>query len=384
MATLCPPGAGRRLSAIASLVLAIACGDDKQSAPGNGGADAGPTVAVQVAPTSGLHTTEAGGQDTFTVALTAAPIADVIVALTTSDSTEGRVVPAIVSFTIDDWSFPRVLPVTGVDDDVADGDATYFVLTAAVVSDDERYDGLDPDDVEVTNGDDDTPGVTVTAQAGGLKTAEVGSGDSFTIVLDSQPTGDVVIPLASSDPGEGTLALEAVTFTPLDWNVPQVIEVSGVDDDEADGDQGYRIVTAPAVSLDQGYSGLDTRDLDATNLDDDAVGVLVTAGADPLITGENGDSATFTIRLASRPTGDVVVRVQSSDESEGVVAPTFILFTPGGWQVPRQVTVTGVDDDVPDLDQDYLVSFTVTSDSDAAYDGLAVESLALRNIDDDF
>jgi hypothetical protein len=380
MTTLSPPGAGRHLSATAALVLAIACGDDNHSAPG--GADAGPTAAVQVAPTSGLHTTEANGQNTFTVALTAAPIADVIVALTTSDSTEGRVVPA-VTFTVDDWSFPRVLPVTGVDDDVADGDVTYFVLTATVVSDDERYDGLDPDDVEVTNGDDDTPGVTVTAQAGGLKSAEVGSDDSFTIVLDSQPTGDVVIPLASTDPGEGTLALEAVTFTPLDWNVPQVIEVLGVDDDEADGDRGYRIVTAPAVSLDQGYNGLDARDLDATNLDDDAVGVLVTAGADPLITGENGDSATFTIRLASRPTGDVVVRVQSSDESEGVVAPTFILFTPGGWQVRRQVTVTGVDDDVPDLDQDYLVSITVTSDSDAAYEALAVESLVLRNIDDD-
>jgi hypothetical protein len=45
--------------------------------------------------------------------------------------------------------------------------------------------------------------------------------------------------------------------------------------------------------------------------------------------------------------------------------------------------VTGVDDDVPDLDQDYLVSITVTSDSDAAYEALAVESLVLRNIDDD-
>ena len=40
----------------------------------------------------------------------------------------------------------------------------------------------------------------------GLKTTEAGGTDTFTVVLNSQPTADVTIGLSSSDPAEGGVA----------------------------------------------------------------------------------------------------------------------------------------------------------------------------------
>ena len=51
-------------------------------------------AGITVAPVAGLVTTEAGGTAAFTVVLTSEPTADVIIALSSSDTTEGTVAPA--------------------------------------------------------------------------------------------------------------------------------------------------------------------------------------------------------------------------------------------------------------------------------------------------
>ena len=48
-------------------------------------------AGITVTPTTGLTTTEAGGTATFTVVLNTQPTADVTIALSSSDTTEGTV-----------------------------------------------------------------------------------------------------------------------------------------------------------------------------------------------------------------------------------------------------------------------------------------------------
>ncbi|MFC1671184.1 DUF1554 domain-containing protein [Spirochaetota bacterium] len=111
------------------------------------------------------------------------------------------------------------------------------------------------------------PGITVSAISG--DTNETGGNATFTIVLDSQPTSDVEIGLASDDPGEGTVAPANVTFTPGNWNVAQTVTVAGVDDSDVDGNIAYNIITAAAVSDDDDYNGINPNDVSITNVDDD-------------------------------------------------------------------------------------------------------------------
>ncbi|GAB5405833.1 MAG: hypothetical protein Aurels2KO_40640 [Aureliella sp.] len=113
------------------------------------------------------------------------------------------------------------------------------------------------------------PGITVTP-LGGLETSESGGSDQFSVVLDVAPTADVTIDLTSSDTGEASLSPSTLTFTPANWNLPQVVTVTGVDDSTIDGDAGYEIITQPASSDDSRYNGLDAANVSGVNLDNDA------------------------------------------------------------------------------------------------------------------
>jgi ELWxxDGT repeat protein len=101
-----------------------------------------------------------------------------------------------------------------------------------------------------------------------------------------------------------------------------------------------------------------------------------------LQTGEDGGSDSFTIKLQSLPTSSVVVVLQSSDDSEGKVSPIIVSFTPADWETEQTVTVSGVDDDLPDGAVEYQITFIVAS-GDADYDQLVVQPVSAGNSDDD-
>ncbi|MCY4488726.1 MAG: putative Ig domain-containing protein, partial [Deltaproteobacteria bacterium] len=102
----------------------------------------------------GLGTTEAGGTATFSVALSTAPSAQVEVGLTSSDTGEGTVSPATLTFTATDWATAQPVTVTGVDDAAVDGDQEYEIAIV-VTSTDAGYNGLSVGAVTVTNADDE-------------------------------------------------------------------------------------------------------------------------------------------------------------------------------------------------------------------------------------
>src|SRR3990170_2519022 len=145
-----------------------------------------PTVGGITVSTISGPTTEAGGSATFTVVLTQAPAigTSVIIAFSSSNPSEGNVTstnPLVFDDT--NWNIEKTVTVTGADDDVADGNVAYTIITAAAVSDDPEFSGVDPANVSVTNNDNDTAGITVSPTSG-LTTTEAGPGtDSFSIVL---------------------------------------------------------------------------------------------------------------------------------------------------------------------------------------------------------
>jgi hypothetical protein len=192
-------------------------------------------AGVTVTPLAGLVTTEAGGRAGFTVALRSQPTAIVVIPVVSSDSTEGIASLANLTFTAANWSVPQTVNVTGIDDAIQDGAVSYTIALGVASSLDLGYLGVDVADVTLVNTDDDVAGITVSPVAG-LGTTEAGGTANFTVVLGSQPTAAVVIPVASSDPSEGTVSAASLTFTPANWNVAQTVTVTGVNDAVDDGD----------------------------------------------------------------------------------------------------------------------------------------------------
>lgn len=344
----------------------------------------GAVAGIAITPTSGLLVSESGTSDTFGAVLTGAPDADVIIGLSSSDTGEATVSPTSLTFTPLNWDLPRSVTVTGVDDLLVDGDVAVTIVTAAAISADGTYDGMDASDVSVTVTDDDTAGISISTTT--LTTSEAGGSASFTVVLALAPTANVVVAVTSSDATEGTIAPASLTFTTANWNVAQTVIVTGVNDFVDDGDIGYTISTS-ATSADILYNGLTGATVIVTNLDDDTAGITSTA-ITPNTTTEAGGSFTYTLVLNSEPLFDVTITVTSSDPAEFLVdgTPSFnYTFTALNWNIAQAVTITGVDDAAA---IDGSISGTITdaaTSSDALYIGISssVPSIAVTNGDDD-
>lgn len=328
------------------------------------------------------HTAEGGSQATFAVKLNSEPTANVVISVNSSNENEGTVSATNLTFTSENWNAAdHTITVSGVNDDVADGGQAYSVVLGGVVSDDENYNGLVPSDVAVINDDNDSAGFTVSAISG--NTAEDGTTATFSVQLNSQPTADVVIALRSSNENEGTVSASSLTFTADNWKAENhIITVTGVNDFKADGNQSFSIILDAATSDDENYNLLNALDVAVINVDNNSAGFVISAIDGE--TSEAGVQATFSVKLTSEPEADVVISITSSNEAEGLVSASALTFTPGDWNDNDHIiTVTGVNDDIADGSQQYLIALGEAVSSDAGYEGLKPTDVAVVNTDND-
>ena len=336
------------------------------------------TAGINVSAISG-PASEAGGTATFSMALGSQPTADVTITLASNNLGEGTTSVASLTFTAANWNVAQVVTVTGVDDLVDDGSVAYSIVTAAATSADGSYNGLDAADVAVSNLDNDTAGINVSAISG--PTSEAGGTATFSMALGSQPTADVTITLASNNLGEGTTSVASLTFTATNWNVAQVVTVTGVDDLVDDGSVAYSIVTSAATSADGNYSGLNAADVAVSNLDNDTAGINVSVISGP--TSEGGGTATFSVALGSQPTADVTITLASNNLGEGTANVTALTFTAANWNIAQTVTVQGIDDTIDDGDTAFNIVTEAAQSLDLFYNGLDAADVAVTNLDDD-
>ena len=187
----------------------------------------------------------------------------------------------------------------------------------------------------------------------------------------------------------GGVAVDKVVleFTTGNWNSAQTVTVIGQNDDIADGDIMYDVEFA-STSEDEAYNGVLTT-VPAINLDDDIVGISVSAG-DLLVTGEGGTHDTLSIQLDTEPKDTVTVTVETDNPAEsqltsgtqGPGASVTLTFTADDWDTAQVVTVTGQDDGTDDGNVSYHIIVTPSS-ADEAYDLLDPISLSALNLDND-
>ena len=80
----------------------------------------------------------------------------------------------------------------------------------------------------LTIADNDTAGVTVSEAR--ITVAEPAGDDLYTVVLNTQPAGDVEITVASGTPSAATVSPASLTFAAGNWNRVQTVTVTGVND----------------------------------------------------------------------------------------------------------------------------------------------------------
>ena len=327
--------------------------------------------------------TEGGAGDSYTLVLASEPFADVTIALTVDAQLSADV--SSLTFTSSNWNTPQTVTVNAVNDTAIEGDHSGSI-SHAVSSSDAKYNGLSVASVTVSITDNDTnvvaAGATLIQSNGSTAVTEGGAGDSYTLVLDSQPSADVTVSLTVN--AQLSADVSRLIFTPTNWDTAQTVSVSAVDDTVVEGNHSGSI-THTVSSNDANYDGLSVASVTVSITDNDT-SVVVTPGA--TLVQSNGSTAVteggagdgYTLVLSSEPSADVTITLTLDAQLSADVSR--LIFTPTNWDTPQAVSVSAVDDTSVEGDHSGSITHAVSS-NDTDYDGLSVASLSVAITDND-
>lgn len=243
--------------------------------------DVTPSVVIEEPPTGNI-VSEFYGEIEYSVTLGSQPTSDVTCSAHSEDTGEFVVEPTEFTFTSNNWDTPQILTVTGVDEYEIDGNQKVQLIFNACSSSDSNYDGYTPESITIIVTDNETYGIVVYPSE--LITTENALGFDpyehtavFYVVLTLEPDHDVVVPTITigedqdGETDEGVVNKPSLTFTPSNWDVPQIVTVTGQDDGEEDGAQTYEITLGNLESETDGYNGLSPDSVTVTNLDEDGL-----------------------------------------------------------------------------------------------------------------
>ena len=199
------------------------------------------------------------GSDTFTVKLATEPSSNVTVTVSSDDTGAATVSPASLTFTTSNWNTNQTVTVSGVNDtDTADES-----LTVSLSATGGGYGGKTSTvSVSVTDDDDGViPNVSLSETALSVTEGDA-AGDSYTVVLDSMPTADVVVTVGGHSGTDVTPTPTILTFTTSNWDTDQTVTVTAGDD--ADTENDTVTLTHSAASTDSNYSGITIDDVTVT------------------------------------------------------------------------------------------------------------------------
>ena len=211
---------------------------------------------------------------------------------------------------------------------------------------------------QVALDDDDNPGVRVVPDA--LTVVEAES-EFYTVALQTRPTADVTLTIGGVS-GDLSLDKTRLVFTEADWRDAQDVEVTAADDDDSTQDPNVTLTHRATGATE--YRGL-SADLVVSIQENDPNLVF----SDSSVTVPEGETATYTVALATLPTAGVTVRITgvSGDLS---LDRTRLDFTRGNWDEPQMITVEAAEDE--DTSTDPAVTLTHEA-SGGGYDGISGE-----------
>ena len=148
---------------------------------------------------------------------------------------------------------------------------------------------------------------------------EGGSG-AYTVKLNTQPTSDVTVTV--NDPAgktDVTAESASLTFTTSNWGTSQTVTVSAAED--ADASQDTATVTHTMRGGD--YESFAAPNVAVAVTDNDTAGVTVSPTS---LTVNEGATDTYTVRLNTLPTSNVLVAI-SSNNTDVTVPSSTLTFT---------------------------------------------------------
>ena len=315
--------------------------------------------------TSSLSVRE-GSRQNYAIALDSEPTSDVTVTVDLPADAGFTVNPGAITFTPQTWG-PKYVYVRGSQDDDA-ADEAPATIAHSVMSSDTLYGGAIVGSVSVTIKDDETAMVTISESS--LVIVE-GATVTYTVVLGTEPTGDVTVTIGGATDNDLTLDKTSLTFTTSDWDTPQTVTVTAEQDDDAVDEPVVNLTHTVGSTVDTAYDGTTGGSVSVTVIDDDTVGVTVSPTA---ITVVGGTSNEYSVVLDTEPAGDVSVTIMGPTATGLSLDKTSLTFTTSNWSTAQTVKATALEEAASGT---VTLTHTVSSRTDTEYEGVSADPVAV-------
>jgi|GEM_PF-1129978 len=331
---------------------------------------------------------------TYSVRLTSQPTADVTLTISTDLAQLSSDKPTLL-FTTANWATAQDVTLTVKPDDIDEDGNNNATSHISIVSHDLNSADPNYDDptapftvgtVAVQITDNDTADVLVAPATLALSEGLAGvTSATVQVELTSEPTAPVTLTLTPD--AQLTADQPFLLFTPGNWDTPQPVTLTAVDDfidEDGDGDATLHVgavafaATSPDVLYNRSFPAY-TVDI----ADDDTADVLVMPAALALsetITDAN-HTGTYAVRLLSQPVAAVMITL-GLDSTQLDVSTAALVFTPATWNITQTVTVTAIDDALFEGPQTLTITQTPTT-ADAIYAALAIPPVTVAITDNE-
>ena len=222
---------------------------------------------------------------------------------------------------------------------------------------------------------------------------------SFTVALDTLPTGNVTIPLSvinntgSVDESQVNISATQLVFTPQNAKVPQTVTITAKNDLIRETDVVNFVRMNAATSTDTRFNGMAGTDVAVVISDDDSTGPRgILASKATLSLTEGGASVSFTVRPSSAPTQNSTMALDVVDANGVVVTgqvnitpsvPTGVSFTPANGTNAQTITITVINDAIAEGTLNLTLRLKPIVSADTNYSGVDPVDIPLTIIDND-
>lgn len=249
--------------------------------------------------------------------------------------------------------------VRAVDDNIAEANPhSTTLVTAATSSSQLDFQGITVPDVSISIADNDVAGIQIVESGGSTTVTEGGAGDSYSVVLSSQPLGTVTIGLSPNP--QLTVSPTLLSFGPGNWNTPQIVTVNAVDDPVVEGNHSGTLGFSVASS-DPAYSAITLASRTVGIVDNDSA--VVSFAPASLSQSEGSSPMAFTVTLSNPVLSGVSVTVNSANGS--ATAPSDFTAVSGQTlsfgplsTTPQTVNVVIVNDTLDEDDESFTLSLS--------------------------
>ena len=275
-----------------------------------------------------------GAAEGYTARLGTQPAGDVVVSIGGAAGTDLTLGSSSLTFTTSSWDTWQTVTVTAGQDADAVNDEVTLTHTAS---------GGDYDSVSrsfgVTVDDDET--VRLALSKPSLSPPE-GGGETYTVRLGTQPTGDVAVSIMGAAGTDLTLSATSLTFTTSSWDTWQTVTVTAARDADTVNDEATLTHAASG-----GDYGSVTEDLPVTVTEAPGQGGTAELVLSPaLLVVPEGAAAGYSVKLATQPTDAVTVSISGVAGTDLTLDSSSLTFTTSSWNAAQTVTVSaGQDDD---------------------------------------